>query len=235
MAFTEKWLLNLAASRDSLSALPRAHSVARALTNLGLSQLVRTHEAHSQAGRGEENPLDRRSRPLRRTHPNRSRSATLHGRCWRAPRLRPRVRSSSARGMRQVLKGMGQSFPLRAARLLARQGRRFRFGTLEPGGGASRRAEGPLAGRDQAEQEDDDAAAGQDQPVGVAGRDETGAQRSRAGSRPGSSRSARSRATHLAAGRGDGRATPAWEPGMPDTAVLLIGGFTMPFPIPSTT
>ena len=30
-------------------------------------------------------------------------------------------------------------------------------------------------------------------------------------------------------------ATPAWERGMPDTAVLVIGAFTMPVPIPKIT
>ena len=48
VSFTEKWLLNLAAWSDSLSALPRADSVSRALGELGLSQLVRTQEAHSR-------------------------------------------------------------------------------------------------------------------------------------------------------------------------------------------
>ena len=48
VSFTEKWLLNLAAWSDSLSVLPRADSVSRALGELGLSQLVRTQEAHSR-------------------------------------------------------------------------------------------------------------------------------------------------------------------------------------------
>src|SRR5262249_10639994 len=30
-------------------------------------------------------------------------------------------------------------------------------------------------------------------------------------------------------------ATPAWERGIPDTAVLVIGAFTMPVPIPKIT
>ena len=30
-------------------------------------------------------------------------------------------------------------------------------------------------------------------------------------------------------------ATPAWERGMPDTAVLVIGAFTRPVPIPKIT
>ena len=30
-------------------------------------------------------------------------------------------------------------------------------------------------------------------------------------------------------------ATPAWARGMPDTAVLVIGAFTMPVPIPKIT
>ena len=30
-------------------------------------------------------------------------------------------------------------------------------------------------------------------------------------------------------------ATPAWASGMPETAVLLIGGLTMPLPIPKAT
>src|SRR5262249_49587171 len=44
----------------------------------------------------------------------------------------------------------------------------------ERGGGAGRRAQRPLAGRDQAQHEDHPAHRGQQQPVGVAGRDEPG-------------------------------------------------------------
>ena len=29
-------------------------------------------------------------------------------------------------------------------------------------------------------------------------------------------------------------ATPAWDTGIPDTAVLVIGGFTIPAPMPNT-
>jgi hypothetical protein len=47
VSFTEKWLHSLAVWHDRLSVLSRADSVEKALAELGLSHVVRMHEAHS--------------------------------------------------------------------------------------------------------------------------------------------------------------------------------------------
>lgn len=107
VAFTEKWLESLNAWQDRLSALPRAHSVARALTDLGLRRIVRTFEADRP---GRRAILSLAGSPKHLGEPKSPEE--LEAREW--PVLARTAASATgqeflARGMRQVLKGMGQS------------------------------------------------------------------------------------------------------------------------------
>ncbi len=54
VSFTKKWMSNLALWRDRLSYLPPVDSVEKALAELGLSDAVRMHEAHSQQAQAWE-------------------------------------------------------------------------------------------------------------------------------------------------------------------------------------
>ncbi len=164
VSFTEKWLERLAVWRSLLSQFSHVDSVGKALAELGLSHAVRIYK---------EDPAD----------------ATLSPENGEADQARSR--SAQARGPRSALifDVLGET----ARSVFSSPGRKLRdrftqsrgsavhnrgswFGGIERGGGAGGRVERPLTGRDQAEHEDDDAAGGQQEPVGVAGRHEPGPQ-----------------------------------------------------------
>ena len=162
VSFTKRWVGGLAVWRNRLSHLPRVDSVEKALAELGLMDAVRMHKA-ARPGRppaaarhpGVPGPQLARPRPgpVRSTPPARTPDklgATVQGCLARAGKL-------------------WQLLTQALSRPSAGHDRRPRFSRVEHGRRAYGGVQRPMAGRDQAEHEDDDTAGRQQQPVGVAG------------------------------------------------------------------
>lgn len=145
-----RWMRNLEVWRERVAGLPPADSVEKALSELGLLGVVRPYQAATQVHAG----------PARRP--------------WAKV-----LAVGSALGVAGVAAGVATSFWRRAnkASLLRGRDRGSRLGRLVGGRGPGRRAERPLAGGDHAEEHDGAAAGGEQQPVGVTGRNEPGPQR----------------------------------------------------------
>jgi hypothetical protein len=135
VSFTEQWVASLAVWRGRLSRLPQVDSVEKALAELGIRDIVRPYHAEPQ--------------------PETAVSA------------RQRHKNILAMGFAFVLGGLIGAAPSVLNRLWVRTRKSplsrshdgsSRLGYVKRGGGAGSGPEGPLAGGDQAEKEDDDAA-----------------------------------------------------------------------------
>jgi hypothetical protein len=177
VSFTEKWLDSQPAWQTSLSGLPRVDSVMKALTELGLSDVVSAYEADDPKARAAGTGKIRRAGSRRmvsgpgelRTPEARRWSALARTRASVAPRhvlegvvLNPSRRLRSGIGRRWLLRG---------------HDRGSRLGGIKQGGRASGRAQRPPARGNQAEHEDHASARSQQQPGGVTGGHESGLQR----------------------------------------------------------
>ena len=151
VAVMQKWLSNLDLWRERLSGLPRVDSVEKALAELGVLNIV-----HSYHWTSPQAPADAA----------RKRRAKFLGAVIVTAAL------GTALGLvKKCLPGASSS------RLSRGHDRGSRLGGVQPGRRAGGGLQGPAAVGDQGQHHDGHTAAGQQEPVGVTGRDEPSPER----------------------------------------------------------